>query len=69
MVSHDAGQGLGQGMTVEEGSVSGLRGSGVDSESPGWKYGDQGERMVSNHLKSQMASGDLGSVRKGLGWP
>lgn len=36
VVSHDAGQGLGQGVTMEEGSVSGLGGSGVDPESPGW---------------------------------
>lgn len=27
------------------------------------KDGDQGELMVSNHLKSEMTSGDLGCVR------
>lgn len=63
MVSHDAGQGLGQGVTMEEGSVSGLEGLELTQRVQAGKDGDQGELMVSNHPKSEMTSGDLGCVR------
>lgn len=59
VVSHDAGQGLGQGVTMEKGSVSGLEGLELTQS----KDGDQGELMVSNHSKSEMTSEDLGCVR------
>jgi hypothetical protein len=59
VVSHDAGQGLGQGVTTEKGSVSGLEGLELTQS----KDGDQGELMVSNHSKSEMTSEDLGCVR------